>query len=123
LVVGNAEVDAHECRTATALQLTQPLMREVEVTCDGDGEDPSGGCADRTARAADAVPPDSGECGFRRYVDEHRHTLYERHNARHHPPRGPVDLLDSRRVPGRVHAVVRRASPYTVRLLSILLHL
>jgi hypothetical protein len=29
-------------------------------------------------------------------------------NARHHPPRSPVDLHDIRRVRGRVHAVVRR---------------
>lgn len=29
-------------------------------------------------------------------------------NAAHHPPRGPIDLLDSRRVRGRVHALVGR---------------
>jgi hypothetical protein len=32
-------------------------------------------------------------------------------NARHHPPRSPIDLLDSRRVRGRVHAVVRLRFP------------
>jgi hypothetical protein len=30
------------------------------------------------------------------------------HNARHHPPPSQIDLLDSRRVGGRVHAVVMR---------------
>jgi hypothetical protein len=29
-------------------------------------------------------------------------------NARHHPPAGPLEIDDSQRVAGRVHALVRR---------------
>src|SRR5829696_9183298 len=34
------------------------------------------------------------------------------HNARHHPPPRAIDLHESRRVGGRVHAVVRRGVIY-----------
>lgn len=63
--IRNAEVDGDDSAPGVmALQFPQPLVGDVEVTCDGKGENSTREIAARPARACDAVAQDAGESRF-----------------------------------------------------------
>jgi hypothetical protein len=73
LVIRNSEVDRPDWPSIASFQFPQPLVRDIEVSRNGDSENAAWKVAGRAAQTPDAIFPDQGNPRLRRKMNERRH--------------------------------------------------
>jgi len=72
-LIGDPEVDSGNWPLVTTFQFPEPLVGDVEVASDWDGENAAWKVVRRAVQSTDTVPPDQGDTRGRRKMNEHCH--------------------------------------------------